>query len=247
MMANDMDDAWTTGAEVDTGVLLAVLNEVDYGLAVVDAHSRRLLYANMPARQMLSPDNPLSGGLWAQEGRLGTRPGVPSRPLDQALERARMRLRGLLSLEQGKTRTTLAFMPMQTLRGLDLGGAGGLGACHVLLVFAKPRLCDATTITLFAREHGLSCVEGQVLAQLCQGLRPNDIAERHQVQVSTVRTQMRSIRQKTGAGNLRELVKEVAMLPSLSRHIPWDPPAPAAPRQPPAQMAGTSARQFQAA
>lgn len=247
MMANDMDDAWTTGAEVDAGVLLAVLNEVDYGLAVVDAYSRRLLYANTPARQMLSLDNPLSGGLCVQDGRLGTRAGVPSRPLDQALERARMRLRGLLSLEQGKTRTTLAFMPMQTLRGLDLGGGslGGMGACHVLLVFAKPRLCDATTITLFAREHGLSCVEGQVLAQLCQGLRPNDIAERHQVQVSTVRTQMRSIRQKTGAGNLRELVKEVAMLPSLSRHIPWEAPAPVAPRQ--ARVAGAPARQFQPA
>ncbi len=240
MMANDMDDAWATGAEVDAGVLLAVLNEVDYGLAVVDAHSRRLLYANMPARQALSPESTASVGLCVQDGRLTTCAGVSSRPLDLALERARMRLRGLLSLDQGKARTTLAFMPMQTLRQLDLS-ANAL-ACQVLLVFAKPRLCDATTVTLFAREHGLSCVEGQVLAQLCQGLRPNDIAERHEVQVSTVRTQMRSIRQKTGASNLRELVKEVAMLPSLSRHLPWDAAAPVPPRRTQARTPGASVR-----
>jgi DNA-binding CsgD family transcriptional regulator len=218
----------------DAVLLAAVLNEVDYGLSVVDAGTRQLLYANAPAAQLLHAESAQPCGLMTQDGTLCTRAGVPSRPLEQALERARMRLRGLFSLAYEGSKTTLAFMPMQPRGGsplLELGLRDAdtpTAACPVLLVFAKPRLCDATTITLFAREHNLSCVEGQVLAQLCQGLRPNDIAERHRVQVSTVRTQMRSIRQKTGASNLRELVKEVAMLPSLSRHIPYEaPPAPA--------------------
>jgi DNA-binding CsgD family transcriptional regulator len=236
MFGENTVDTMGLGADMDAVLLMAVLNEVDYGLAVVDANTRRLLYANMPAQQALHPDSPQAGGLCVQDGRLCTRTGVPARPLDQALERARMRLRGLLSLDHGNVKTTLAFMPMQPARAMDLAGM----PCQVLLVFSKPKLCDATTITLFAREHGLSCVEGQVLAQLCQGLRPNDIAERHSVQVSTVRTQMRSIRQKTGACSLRDLVKEVAMLPSLSRHMPCEPHG-AAPHARPAVSRHTGA------
>ena len=202
----------------DATLLAAVLNEVDYGLALIDAHTRRLLYANAPARQALQDDGPAPCGLMVRAGLICTRPGVAPRPLEQALERARMRLRGLLSLDSGDGKVTLAFMPVQAPLpgGAAARLAGGMqGGCPVLLVFPKPQLCDATTITLFAREHGLSCVEGQVLAQLCHGARPNDIAQRHRVQVSTVRTQMRSIRQKTGAESIRDLVRQVAVLPPL--------------------------------
>ena len=46
-------------------------------------------------------------------------------------------------------------------------------------------------------------------------MRPNEIASRAGVAVSTVRTQIGSIRSKTGATSIRELVRQVAVLPPL--------------------------------
>jgi DNA-binding CsgD family transcriptional regulator len=46
-------------------------------------------------------------------------------------------------------------------------------------------------------------------------VRPTAIAERQNVAVSTVRTQIGSIRAKTGAGSISELVRQVAVLPPL--------------------------------
>jgi DNA-binding CsgD family transcriptional regulator len=54
-----------------------------------------------------------------------------------------------------------------------------------------------------------------VLEHLCTGQDPTDIAEQLGVAISTVRTQVSSIRQKTGASNIRELVRKVAVLPPL--------------------------------
>lgn len=56
-----------------------------------------------------------------------------------------------------------------------------------------------------------------MLLQLCRGLRPNEIALRHGVQVCTVRSQVRSIRQKTACDSIRELLEKVSVLPPLSR------------------------------
>ena len=74
-------------------------------------------------------------------------------------------------------------------------------------------------MTLFAKERGLTSAEGQVLAQVCKGLRPHEIATRHGVQVSTVRTQLRAIRQKTASDSVRDLVQKVSVLPPLALNL----------------------------
>jgi DNA-binding CsgD family transcriptional regulator len=96
-------------------------------------------------------------------------------------------------------------------------------ASYALLVFAKQHLCDDSTMALFARERGLTNAEGQVLAQVCKGLRPAQIADHHGVQVSTVRTQLRSIRMKTCSDTIRELVQKVSVLPPMARHLATGP------------------------
>ena len=50
---------------------------------------------------------------------------------------------------------------------------------------------------------------------LCEGLDVQDIASAHGVSVCTVRTQVRALRLKTGAGSIRLLVQRVAALPPL--------------------------------
>jgi DNA-binding CsgD family transcriptional regulator len=62
---------------------------------------------------------------------------------------------------------------------------------------------------------GLTPAETRVLELLCAGVRPTEIAGRAGVAVSTVRTQIGSIRAKTGAASIRELVRQVAVLPPL--------------------------------
>ena len=51
------------------------------------------------------------------------------------------------------------------------------------------------------------------------GLRPNQIANRHGVQISTVRTQLRSIRLKTCSDTIRDLVHLVSVLPPMARQL----------------------------
>ncbi len=209
-----------TGLEL--GLLHAVLNQVDYGLAVVNADTRQLVYANAPALDALNPDSPQVTGLCVADGLVCTRQRAHAAQLALALARTKSRLRGLLSLADGtagdsggngngSNDSTVAVMPL-----FD----SALLPSYALLVFPKQQLCDTTTITLFARERGLTGTEGQVLAQVCKGLRPSQIATNHGVQVCTVRSQLRSIRQKTASDSVRELVEKVSVLPPMARHLP---------------------------
>jgi DNA-binding CsgD family transcriptional regulator len=224
---------------LEMGLLHAVLNQVDYGLAVVNADTRQLVYANAPALDALHPDSPHKTGLCLADGSVCTRQRAHAAQLTLALGRAKARLRGLLRLTDdgtgkagpagggalgefggagsgdGSRDTTVAVMPL-----FEPGPEEVTSPCYALLVFPKQQLCDTTTITLFARERGLTGTEGQVLALVCKGLRPSQIATSHGVQVCTVRSQLRSIRLKTASDSVRELVEKVSVLPPMARHLP---------------------------
>ena len=235
-----------TGMEL--GLLHAVLNQVDYGLAVVNADTRQLVYANAPALDALHSDSTLKTGLCVADGLVCTRQRAHAAQLALALARTKAWLRGLLRLTDdsvGKPGdaggsggagsgdanrdSTVAVMPLFEPTPTEATGhapdstptqAAVSTPSYALLVFPKQQLCDTTTITLFARERGLTGTEGQVLAQVCKGLRPSQIATNHGVQVSTVRSQLRSIRQKTASDSVRELVEKVSVLPPMARHLP---------------------------
>ena len=224
-----------TGLEM--GLLNAVLNQVDYGLAVVNADTRQLVYANPPAMDALNPDSPQTTGLCVADGLVCTRQRAHAAQLALALARTKARLRSLLSLADGGagnlghadssgagagggSDSTVAVMPLFDTVVPACAAAAAPAPSYALLVFPKHQMCDTTTITLFARERGLTGTEGQVLALVCKGLRPSQIATNHGVQVSTVRSQLRSIRQKTASDSVRELVEKVSVLPPMARHLP---------------------------
>ena len=50
---------------------------------------------------------------------------------------------------------------------------------------------------------------------LCKGLQPADIARLQGVAISTVRTQIASLRHKTGAATVADLVHHIARLPPV--------------------------------
>lgn len=208
----------------ELGLLHAVLNQVDYGLAVVHADTRQLMFANTPAQNTLLRDSTQKSGLCVLDGRVCARERAHAEQLAQALLRTKAHLRGLLTMGEGDGEVSVAVMPLSATTSMapdtaPTDASTRPAPCYALLLFSKQQLCDSTSVTLFAHERGLTHTEAQVLAQVCKGLRPSEIATHHGVQICTVRSQLRSIRQKTASDSVRELVEKVSVLPPLARHV----------------------------
>ncbi len=189
------------------GLLAQVLDEVDYGLLLLDA-GRRVLHVNHAARGELGRTHPLQ----LLGGELRARLGRDVAPLHEAVAGAAQRgLRRLLLLGDAQDRVEVSVVPLGTPgapgAATDLGGA--------LLVLGRREVCSTLSVQGFARAHGLSPGEELVLRGLCEGLRPVAVAERHGVKIATVRTQIAHLRAKTGAPSINALVQQVATLPPL--------------------------------
>lgn len=179
-----------------------MLDEIDYGMLLV-ADESVVMHVNHVARAELDDEHPLQ--LLGAELRVRHPQDVA--PLREALVAARGRgLRRLLSLGQGLHRISVAVVPLPAAAGDD---------ALTLLVFGKRRMCEALSAHWFGREHGLTSAESRVLAALCEGEPPLKIAAAQGVAISTVRSQIGAIRAKTGAPNIRALVRQVAVLPPL--------------------------------
>jgi DNA-binding CsgD family transcriptional regulator len=209
-------------------LLRMALNQVDYGLVVLDANSGEVHFANGPGHAALDDGPDGAGrrrsttGLCMVQGRVATvRPGHHEQ-LRTTLARTRAGLRGLLSLGADAQTSAVAVLPLLHSRSdaaRVVNGTPTIAPQYALLVFAKQHLCDDSTVALFARERGLTGAEAQVLTQVCKGLRPAQVAVLHGVRISTVRTQLRSIRMKTQCQTIRELVQKVSVLPPTARHL----------------------------
>jgi DNA-binding CsgD family transcriptional regulator len=196
-----------------------MLDEIDYGMLLVTDETQ-VMHANHAARACLDDEHPLQ--LLGQELRVRRMQDVA--PMRQALASAAQRgLRSLLTLGDEPQRVCVAVVPLPAFHDA--------GHCATLLVFGKRQVCEELSVQSFARSHGLTLAETQVLKQLCTGAQPSEIAEHQCVALSTVRTQIGSIRAKTGAESIRELVRQVAVLPPLVSALRGVmPEAAAAPR-----------------
>lgn len=183
--------------------LALTLDEIDYGMLLVIED--RVVHANHVARSELghAQGHPLQ--LVGSELRMRDPRDVTI--IRDALVDAARGLRGWLAIGQDAHRINVAVVPLKT------GGHEGPPA--TLLMFGKRQVCEELSVQGFARCHGLTVTETQVLKGLCAGAPPNDIAKCQGVQLSTVRSQIGSIRAKTGAASIRALVRQVAVLPPL--------------------------------
>ncbi|MBL8341762.1 MAG: helix-turn-helix transcriptional regulator [Rubrivivax sp.] len=178
-----------------------MLDEIDYGMLLVD-HDERVLYMNHAARRELDHDHPLQ----VQGRQLGTALAAELSALQEALGAAQRGLRRLLTLGVGEQRVGISVVPLN-----EPGQPSG----PTLLVLGKRRVCEQLSVQGYARAVALTPAETRVLELLCGGVQPTVIATMQGVAVSTVRTQIGSIRAKTGANSIRELVRQVAVLPPL--------------------------------
>jgi DNA-binding CsgD family transcriptional regulator len=194
-------------------LLALMLDEVDYGMMLVNPKSE-VLHANHAARSEMDSNHPL-----LQESRqLRARSTPDNYALSRALSSAhRERRRCLLTLGKDKKRMMLAVIPLESSPEASGGFSSGasIPEAAVLLVFGKRQMCESLSVQYFAQNHGLTLAEAQVLRALCGGDAPGEVAARQGVAMSTVRSQLGSIRAKTGAGSLRDLVHQVAVLPPV--------------------------------
>lgn len=181
-------------------LLALVLDEIDYPVLVVGADGT-LRFGNHLAMHGCGGAGPLQ----LLQGQVSARHRTDQGALAHALADARRGRRSLLSLQDASGRVTVAVVPLRT--GTD---------AHVLLVLAKRQVCESLSVSFFSKLHALTPAEDTVLQALCKGLRPREIAEHQCVAISTIRTQVSSIRSKTAAGSIRDLVKQVATLPPIA-------------------------------
>lgn len=184
-----------------TPLLCAVLDEVDYGLLLVTPDAR-LLHANRAALAHLADDHPLA----LDGAQLHVRCEANAARLRDAVDAGVRGLRRLLQLDHGGDDVTVAVVPVAPLDD---------GAAAVLLVLGKRHVSQDLSIDWFARTKGLTCSETGVLKLLCEGLDPKEIAVHQGVAISTVRTQISRIREKTEAAGIRDLLRQVVVLPPM--------------------------------
>jgi DNA-binding CsgD family transcriptional regulator len=189
-------------AALQTSLLAATLDEIDYGMLLVDG-TAEVLQCNHAARVELA-EHPLR----LVGTRLRARELRDMVPMHKALLEAYQRgKRRLLVVGAPEQRRTLAIVPLVTAREPE--------AARALVMLARREMCVCLSVEAFARAHRLTWAETRVLKALSGGARPNDIALQHNVELSTVRSQLRAIRAKTGAADIGSLLRQVALLPPM--------------------------------
>jgi len=196
------------------GLLLKLLDEIDYGLMLL-AGDGRVRMANRPARVECTS----GGAMRLQHGRLDAINAADQAALLRALAAAQQGRRTMLRVGRAAQAVDLAVVPITNDDDDDSSAA------HALVVIGKRQVCEALSVEMFARAHRLTAAEGNVLQALCNGLEPTSIARQFGVAVSTIRTQVSSIRLKTEAGSIRDLVKQVAVLPPIVTALRNEPAA----------------------
>lgn len=180
-----------------TDLLARALDEVDVGVVLLDADAMAL-HVNHRARQLLGSGHALT----LAGNRLTAHDPRDLARLQAALREAAGRgLRRLLTLREGEARQLAALVPVQP------------DAAALLL--GRSRVCEELSVECFARTHDLTAAETRVLAALGRGDSPAKIASDQGVKLSTVRTQIAALRDKTGASSITELVRLVAALPPM--------------------------------
>ncbi len=186
-------------------VLLSVLDEVDYAVLLVDS-AQRVQYANQVARHELGTRHALR-----QQGQvLVSSVTEQAGDLERGIRSALAGQRCVAAMGPPSEPLSLAFVPLPP-HANDQSSDTPL----ILIVCGKRHVCERLTLHFFCRAQKLSNAEERVLQALCEGQIAEEIAQHHGTCLSTVRSQISSIRHKTGTDSIRKLAARIASLPPM--------------------------------
>jgi DNA-binding CsgD family transcriptional regulator len=181
-------------------VLRAVLDHVQFGVTVVD-QTLELVFANSAASRECSR-HPV---VRIDRNKLALIDRRKREELARAVVATQTGRWSLVTVGQGTDLLMLAVLP------LSAGEPGSLS----LVVFGLRGCSKPLAIQFYAQACKLSPAETAVLRGLNEGLAPREIARQHGVAISTVRSQIGSIREKTGAVSILDLVRTLGCLPPI--------------------------------
>jgi len=184
-------------------LLACLVDELAHGVLVVSAQGK-LLHVNQAARRELDRGVVLG----AERGELKVLMPPDAKAFQTALSKAIAGKRGLIRLAGEGADFTLALVPLQRQMGVPCD--------RIALVLSRVGVSESGVFGAFARNHGLTHTEEQVLVLLCRCLSTPEIAVQMKVAVSTVRSHVRSLCAKTASSGVRELVNRVAILPPIA-------------------------------
>ena len=185
-----------------TQAIALAMDELDHAILLLDRDGR-VVHRNYLARVELDDAHPLR----IDASELLARNARDAELLQKTLKAAREHgIRRLITVRHGSEQIAVSVVPLTAAAGDDV---------LTLVMLGKRRIFDELTALSYARCHGLSAAETRIVTGLCNGDAPSELAASAGVKISTVRTQISSIRSKTGARTVTELVRSVAALPPL--------------------------------
>jgi DNA-binding CsgD family transcriptional regulator len=184
------------------GLAATLIDEIECGLITCDEHGR-LRFANRSAREELASGRALKAVDETVRSAAGS-----SAALDAALlDAARHGRRQLLCLGHPDDQLMASVIP---LRASEAHGS------TVLIMLGRRGPCSALGLEMLAMLYGLTFTERRVLGGLLAEDAPRQIAAINGVAVSTVRSHIKSIRDKFGVHNIEALLIRAAGVPPVT-------------------------------
>ena len=183
-------------------LLRVALDHLGFGLMIVGGQSS-VVYANAVARRECDRGD----ALCIDGDRLSAGASRQCDELLRALSGARRGRWSLVRIGSGDERVSLAILPLTE----DTAEANGTA----LVVFGPRGRCRDLALEFYARSCGLTLAETRVLRALADGMTVREIAEQHEVKITTVRTQVSSIRERTHTRSVIDLVRTLSALPPI--------------------------------
>ena len=202
-------------APVSIDTLLAALDAVDTGVMVCDARGRLLAHNRLARRELAD------GGVLqlSADGQLDVPTGSGLLALRRAVHGAAFaRSHHLVPLRCGDRGLMVGVQPLRTADGTQP---------RVLLLTGRRTLCPDLAMQHLSRVYALTPAEASVLGRLLRGVRISVMARERGVKLSTVRTQVASLRGKLGVQRVDDITRLAAELPPMLGALAGGDPTPA--------------------
>lgn len=190
---------------LSAALLLSLLDEIDYGVLLLNADAR-ILHMNQLARAALTAGD----AVWIDAGRLSAQCEQDEEVLAGALAACARGVRSLVSLDCNAGDFTLSFVPLN--HAAQMAGQNG---ASTMVMMGRRTPCEPLTLQQFGRQRRLTRSEQALLPAICGGLSAEDIAVQMRMSVNTVRTHLGHIRTKTRVNSMRQLATLLTRLPPI--------------------------------
>lgn len=192
------------------GAVLAVLDKLLIGLVILDTRGRMIL-TNAAAKQAITDTGAMK---LASNSRLQAVNTNANAELQRLIAAAADTIQATGTSDGGQlvvpgstpgARLLIDIMPIR-----DDGLPDGDNIRGVAVFIVDPNRAHVLNTEALSKIFSLSPAEGNIANALINGAKPNEIAEERRTSSETVRSQIKSIYRKTGAGSEGDLVRLAA-------------------------------------